>query len=81
VGQALPEIPLPVEERDSDQRQPKIAGGFGMVARKNAETTGVNWQSGVDAKLGGKIGDGSVHQLRAMLAQPGSSWVDGNQGH
>jgi hypothetical protein len=54
VGQALPEIPLPVEERDSDQRQPKIAGGFGMVARKNAETTGVNWQSGVDAKLGGK---------------------------
>src|SRR5919112_4701125 len=42
-----------------------------MVAGKHAETAGVNRQGGVDAELGGEIGDGSLDELGLMLADPG----------
>ena len=80
MGQPLPEITLPVQERDPDERQPEIAGCFGVVAGKHAETTGVDGQRGVDAELGGEIGDGSLDQLRLVLADPGRRGVGREQG-
>ena len=75
MGQPLPEIALPVQERDTDERQSEIAGRFGVVAGEHPETTGVNGQRGVDAELGGEIGDGSLDKLGLVLADPGRRGV------
>ena len=37
----LPEDPLPVEETDSGERRPQVAGALQMVSSEHTETTGV----------------------------------------
>jgi hypothetical protein len=51
-GQGLPEVAVPVQQADPDQRHAEVAGRLQMVAGEDAEAAGVLGQRGRDAELG-----------------------------
>ena len=55
--QHLPEIPLPVEQSDRDQRKFKIAGRLQMVAGENTEAAGEDPNALMNAEFQRKIRD------------------------
>ncbi len=67
----LLEIALAIEQADPDKTQPEVGGGLGMVAGKDAQTTGGNRQGFMKAEFSGEIGDGPFEQLGGILAAPG----------
>ena len=69
----LLEIAFAVEQTDADEAEAEVAGGFGMVAREDAEAAGRNRQGFVKTEFGGEIGDGILEQLRRVHMTPGRS--------
>ena len=63
----LLEIALAVKQADADERQAHVAGGFAMVASKNAEAAGVDRQAFVKAEFGAEIGDQVVVLERVTM--------------
>ena len=55
--QRLPEVAVPVEQADADQRDAEVAGGLEVVAGQDAEAAGVLRQHRGDAELRGEVGD------------------------
>ena len=66
----LLEIALAVKQADADKAEAKVARGFGVVARQDAEAARRNRQRLVETELGGKIGDRILVQLRRVLVPP-----------
>lgn len=52
--EGLPEVAVPVEQADADDRDAEVAGGLEVVAGQDAEPAGVLGQRGGDAVLGEK---------------------------
>ncbi len=48
----LREVSGPVEEADPDERDPEVGGALQMVARQNAESTGILREGGGDSEFG-----------------------------
>ena len=48
----LSEIPLAIQEPLRNERYAQVTGGFEMVTRQNAQTTGVDRQCLADTELG-----------------------------
>ena len=67
AGEGLPEVPVAVQQPDADEGHAEIAGRLQMVAREDAETSGVLRQGGRDAELGGEISHGAGQSLGLCL--------------
>lgn len=70
-AEMLAEIALLVKESHARQGQVEVAGRLQVVARKYAETPGIDRQTVADGELGGKIGDAHVASLAVKLTEPG----------
>lgn len=67
--QGLPEVPVPVEQPDTDERNPQVTGRLQMIAGQDAEAAGVLGQRGRDPELGREVGDGGG-QFGGLLLVP-----------
>ena len=67
----LLKIAFAVEQADADEAEAEVAGGFGVVAGEDAEAAGGDRQRFMKTKLGGKIRDGILEQLRRVHVSPG----------
>ena len=61
----LPEVAVPVEQADADDRHAEVAGRLEVVAGQDAQAAGVLRQCRGDAELGREVGDGA----RPVLGQ------------
>jgi hypothetical protein len=57
AGQALGEVPGPVEQAHADQREAQVGGGLQVVAGQDAQAAGVLRQHLGDPELGGEVRD------------------------
>lgn len=57
-GEGLAEVAVPVEQADTDERDPEVARRLEVVPGEDAEAAGVLRQGGGDAELGREVGDG-----------------------
>src|SRR6185436_10530263 len=67
----LLEVTLGIEKTNPDKRQSQVAGFFSMIAGEYPQTTGVNGQTFVQAKLRRKVGDGFIYFVGIGLFEPG----------
>ena len=65
----LPEVPLRVEERDADDRQPQVGKGPKRVARKHAQATAVRRKTIVEADLHREVGEAPGSELLRGIAR------------
>jgi hypothetical protein len=70
--EALAKISFLIEKADSDERKAEIAGGFEMVAGKNAESPGKNGETFGDAELEREVGDEEIVVLGVFAVIPGT---------
>ena len=71
--ESLPEVGLPIEEPDGDERQPEVRGALEVVAREHAQAAAVDRQRLVDAELGREVGDRAHAQRPRVDARPRSA--------
>jgi hypothetical protein len=69
--QALPEVPLAVEESHSDERDPQVAGGLEVVAGQDPEAPRIDRQGLAHAELGREVSD----RLDLLVAPPAPALV------
>ena len=73
AGQRLPEVAVPVEQPDADDRHAEVAGGLEVVAGQDAEAAGVLRQHGGDAELRGEVADRARQRRRRRRRGAGTS--------
>ena len=66
----LPEVALPIEQPDRDERESHVARRFGVVAGEDAEAAGIDPERLVEAVLGAEIGNGAVQGVRISALEP-----------
>ena len=54
-GQRLAEVAGSVEQSDADERQPEVGRGLEVIARQDAQSTGVVGQNFADSELHGEV--------------------------
>src|SRR5207253_379491 len=67
--EVLPEITSLVKQADPNQRNGAIAGGFQVIAGKNAESAGIDRETLGEPVFGGEVGDQSVTSRLFRLDQ------------
>src|ERR1041385_3524887 len=67
VAQSLPEVAVTIKQTDGDEWQTKIAGRLKMIAGEYAQTTRVERQRCVNAKLRAEVSDGMFRRDRILL--------------
>lgn len=68
AGERLPEVSVPVQQPDADERDAEVAGGLEVVPGEDAEAAGVLGKSGGDAEFRGEVGDGGGEFRAALVA-------------
>ena len=68
--QRLPEVAVPVEQADADERDAEVAGGLEVVAGEDAEAAGVLRQHGGDAELRREVADRAGRVLAGLALVP-----------
>ena len=63
IGDLLIEIAMSIEEPDTDQREPPIAGSLQMVTGKDPEATGILGYESIDTEFRRAIGDLRCHRI------------------
>ena len=66
----LTEVALGIHIANANKGETQVAGFLGVVARKDAQTAGVNRHGVVQTKLEGKISDGLIFQFGVGLVEP-----------
>src|SRR5215467_10420411 len=66
----LPKIALRVHESHSHEGHTEIAGLLAMVSGKNAQTTAVDGDGSMQAKLCREVGDGGNFQITVLCFKP-----------
>ncbi len=76
VVERLHEIAFAIEQADSDEPEPQIAGRLGMVGRKDAQSARSDGQGFVEAELGAEVGHRPLQEVGRVLATPGLVLVE-----
>jgi hypothetical protein len=66
----LPEVAAPVHQADADERDPQVAGGLAVIARKDPQPAGVDPEALVPAELGRQVGDRPARERGIVLVEP-----------